>query len=53
MPDVTGITVKDAVFLLERRGLKVIWLGHGKVKYQSIEKGLRIQKGDRVTLKLS
>ena len=53
MPDVTGITVKDAVFLLERRGLKVIWLGHGKVKHQSIEKGLRIQKGDRVTLKLS
>ena len=36
VPDVTGMGARDAVYELERRGLKVALVGRGKVKSQSI-----------------
>ena len=44
-PDVTGMGAKDAVFLLESRGLKVKLHGCGKVKRQSYPAGKEIMKG--------
>ncbi len=44
-PDVTGMGAKDAVFLLESRGLKVKLRGRGKVRSQSYPAGKEIMKG--------
>jgi cell division protein FtsI (penicillin-binding protein 3) len=52
MPDVTGMGLKDAVYLLENNGLKVEVIGFGKVKEQSIPVGTTLVKGSKVTIKL-
>lgn len=52
MPDVTGMGLKDAVYLLENNGLKVEVIGFGKVKEQSIPVGTTLIKGSKVTIKL-
>jgi cell division protein FtsI (penicillin-binding protein 3) len=52
MPDVTGMGLKDAVYLLENNGLKVEVIGYGKVKEQSIPTGTVLVKGSKVTIKL-
>ncbi len=52
MPDVTGMGLKDAVYLLENTGLKVEVIGYGKVKEQSIPVGTTLVKGSKVTIKL-
>lgn len=52
MPNVIGMGLSDAVFILENRGLKVAFTGSGKVVGQSIAAGRGIRRGDRVTLKL-
>lgn len=52
MPDVTGMGARDAVYMLESRGLKVTLYGRGKVYEQSIAPGCRIRKKQRCTLKL-
>ena len=49
-PDVTGMGARDAVFLLESRGLKVKVHGRGKVKTQSYPAGRAIAKGAVCTL---
>ena len=48
MPDVKGMPAMDAVSLLENIGLKVILKGMGKVKKQSIKKGIQSQKEQRL-----
>jgi cell division protein FtsI (penicillin-binding protein 3) len=53
MPDVTGMGLKDAVYLLEQQGAKVFVTGRGRVRVQSIPAGSRIVKGQRITLQLS
>jgi cell division protein FtsI (penicillin-binding protein 3) len=53
IPDVTGMSVKDAVFLLEELGLKVTVNGKGTVVKQSLEPGRFIPKGSTITLDLS
>lgn len=45
MPDVTGMGARDAVFILESRGLKTRITGRGKVERQSIAPGTTIKKG--------
>lgn len=45
MPDVHGMGARDAVFLIESRGLKVKVSGRGKVVEQSIGPGTKIRKG--------
>ena len=52
MPDVTGMGAKDAVYLLERRGLKVRLQGRGAVKSQSLSAGRDIVAGSECTLTL-
>lgn len=53
VPDVKGLGLKDAVYLLENEGLKVTIQGRGKVEGQSLAPGTRITKGQRIILMLS
>ena len=53
VPDVTGMTFRDAVYLLEKEGLSVDHSGNGRVFSQSIKPGSRFTKGSRIYLKLS
>jgi len=53
MPDVTGMGVNDAVFLLEQMGLKVRLNGRGKVVRQSLSPGRMYLKGSIVLLDLA
>ncbi len=39
VPDVRGLTLRDALFLLENRGFRVLVEGRGKVKEQSVAPG--------------
>ncbi len=52
MPDVTGMGLKDAIYLLEQQGLKVIVNGKGTVVRQSIAPGYMIYKGLSVVIEL-
>ena len=52
VPNVIGMGAKDAVYLLESKGLRVQLYGIGKVRSQSIASGHRIVKGQTVTLQL-
>lgn len=42
VPDVRGLTLRDALFLLENRGFRVLVEGRGKVKEQSVGPGIAI-----------
>lgn len=53
MPDVVGMGLKDAVFLLENRGLKVSFLGRGKVISQSLAVGSSVSHGQQINLMLN
>lgn len=53
MPDVKGMGLKDAVYLLENLGLKVSVKGRGKVAAQSVAPGASLAKGITVVLELS
>lgn len=53
VPDVTGMTFRDALFLLESSGLRVIHQGIGRVKEQSLTPGAKVSKGSRIFIKLS
>ena len=52
VPDVRGMTLRDAVYVLENLGLKVLTEGRGRVENQSIVPGRKLEKGKRITLKL-
>ena len=52
VPNVEGMGAKDAVYILENRGVKVRLSGRGKVVKQSLEPGHYIQKGDICKLTL-
>jgi cell division protein FtsI (penicillin-binding protein 3) len=52
VPDVTGMTFRDAIYLLEQSGLKVFYEGNGRVVKQSLNPGGRVAKGDRIYLRL-
>ncbi len=53
VPNVKGMSSKDAIFLLENAGLKVSVRGIGVVDKQSIIPGKRIKRGDKITISLS
>jgi cell division protein FtsI (penicillin-binding protein 3) len=50
IPDVRGMSARDAMHLLEESGLQVRLRGSGKVKRQSLLPGYRIGKNTSVTL---
>jgi len=52
VPDVSGMTLKDALYLLENLGLKVFFSGNGRVKEQSLAPGYKVGPGKSITLKL-
>ncbi len=52
-PDVVGMGLKDAIFLLENKGLKVQLEGKGKVINQTITAGTNFTKGQKITLFLN
>ncbi len=52
VPDVRGMTAKDAVFILESLGMKVIIKGYGVVKTQSIMPKQEVIKGTQIEITL-
>jgi cell division protein FtsI (penicillin-binding protein 3) len=52
MPSVSGMGLRDALFLLENLDLKVVPIGSGKVRSQSIPPGLPVRKGQTVLLSM-
>lgn len=52
LPDVRGMGLKDALYLLESRGLRVRFSGKGAVVSQSPEAGAPARKGETVTIVL-
>jgi cell division protein FtsI (penicillin-binding protein 3) len=52
VPDVRGMGVADAIFILENLGLKTRITGKGRVKSQSISAGSPVRRGDEMYLTL-
>ena len=50
VPNVRGLTVKDALYLLEERGLKVKISGKGRVVKQSLRPGSKVIKGKQIEI---
>ncbi len=53
IPDVRGMRLRDAVYVLENLGLKVSARGRGRVETQSLAPGGRFVKGANIKIKLS
>lgn len=53
VPNVRGMGAKDAVYLLESKGLRVRLSGTGKVIRQSLNAGSYLHKGQTITLTLN
>ena len=52
VPDVRGMGLKEALFLLENAGLRVTFRGHGAVATQSLAAGSMCREGDRIEIVL-
>ena len=52
VPDVNGMTLKDAIYLLEKNGYRVSFDGAGRVKSQSEVPGRKLPKGSVVAINL-
>ena len=52
VPDVRGMTLKDALYLLENKGLRVQYSGSGRVERQSQSPGMKALKGSVIKLEL-
>ncbi|MBQ5903507.1 MAG: PASTA domain-containing protein, partial [Alistipes sp.] len=52
MPDVRGMGLKDALFVLEQAGLRVTVEGSGAVREQSVAPGQPIRSSDAVLIRL-
>jgi cell division protein FtsI (penicillin-binding protein 3) len=50
VPDVSGMPLRDALYVLENKGLRVIYQGKGRVKNQSIVPGSPIQQNHVINL---
>jgi len=53
VPDVTGMTFRDAIYLLEKSGLRVLHEGKGRVTNQSLSPGAKFSRGTRIRIVLS
>jgi len=51
-PNVVGMTLRDALYVLESKGFRVTISGEGRVKKQSIIAGRRISRGDIILIEL-
>ncbi|WP_308239864.1 penicillin-binding transpeptidase domain-containing protein [Hymenobacter sp. J193] len=52
VPSVVGMSLRDALFLLENRGLRVRLNGTGRVRAQSLAAGAPLQRGAVISLTL-
>lgn len=52
VPDTRGMTLKDALFILENKGLLVEFTGRGRVYTQSISPNARVYRGNTIYLHL-
>ncbi|WP_339867948.1 penicillin-binding protein [uncultured Algoriphagus sp.] len=52
VPDVSGLPLRDALFILENKGMKVNYTGKGRVKTQSISAGTELRKNATINLVL-
>lgn len=52
IPDLTGMTARDVLYLLENNGMRVKIMGSGAVVSQSIEAGSTFIKGTQIVLQL-
>jgi cell division protein FtsI (penicillin-binding protein 3) len=53
MPNVIGMGVKDALYILENQGLNVDVRGRGSIREQSVPPGESIEPGDKVVLEMT
>jgi cell division protein FtsI (penicillin-binding protein 3) len=53
VPDVRGMSLRDAIYVLENSGLRVRYSGKGRVLRQSPEHGARIYEGSVVSLDMN
>lgn len=53
VPNVSGMSLRDALFVLENAGLRVRFSGRGRVQTQSLSPGTRFYKGSTVYLNLN
>ena len=53
VPDVTGMGAKDAVYALQKRGMRVRINGFGQIVKQDIAPGSFATKGNTITLTAS
>jgi cell division protein FtsI (penicillin-binding protein 3) len=53
MPNLKGLSLRDAIFFLENAGLNVIVNGKGTISRQSIEPGTKFNKGTKIYLELT
>ena len=53
VPDVSGMGLQDALYLLESHGLMVKATGRGSVVKQSISAGSKCNKGQQIVIELS
>ncbi len=53
VPNVEGMGIRDAIYMLENAGLKVLFRGRGTVTRQRPRAGSRAQPGSTVTIDLS
>ncbi len=52
MPDLLGMGARDAIFAIEKRGMRARVHGYGKVKKQSLAAGSQVKKGQIVVLEM-
>lgn len=53
IPDVRGMTLRDALYILENKGLQVTIKGRGRVNEQSLLPGTRLQPNANIVISLS
>lgn len=52
VPNVVGMGLQDAVYLLEESGLQVKVNGRGMVQRQSLDAGMKVSRGSQITIEL-
>ncbi|HSI78160.1 MAG TPA: penicillin-binding protein [Lunatimonas sp.] len=52
VPDVTGMALRDALYILENNGLRVLFSGKGRVKSQSLPSGTTISPNTTIKITL-
>lgn len=52
MPDLKGVSLKEAIAVIKRLDLKATWIGTGRVIDQSIKPGTALKKDMKIHLKL-